>query len=143
MTEKCFKKCVLKPGTSLDSSEQVNNITLTSLSTFGSIIPNRSIDHFFFFFFFLRDEFQLIISKITSAAINYTLRNEESFRICFVNIVDRNSVKEYCLNFFFPTAFSTTKKRTTMFSNQILNYDVSRRYTTLCYYSLTIDEGKT
>lgn len=24
MTEKCFKKCVSKPGTSLDSSEQVS-----------------------------------------------------------------------------------------------------------------------
>lgn len=23
MTEKCFKKCISKPGTSLDSSEQV------------------------------------------------------------------------------------------------------------------------
>ena len=26
MTEKCFKKCVTKPGASLDSSEQVENI---------------------------------------------------------------------------------------------------------------------
>jgi hypothetical protein len=25
MTEKCFKKCINKPGTSLDSSEQVNS----------------------------------------------------------------------------------------------------------------------
>lgn len=24
MTEKCFKKCISKPGTSLDSSEQVS-----------------------------------------------------------------------------------------------------------------------
>lgn len=25
MTEKCFKKCISKPGTSLDSSEQVGD----------------------------------------------------------------------------------------------------------------------
>lgn len=24
MTEKCFKKCIVKPGTTLDSTEQVN-----------------------------------------------------------------------------------------------------------------------
>jgi len=29
MTEKCFKKCIGKPGTSLDSSEQVNFSNLT------------------------------------------------------------------------------------------------------------------
>lgn len=32
MTEKCFKKCVTKPGTSLDSSEQVHD--------FNGVKPN-------------------------------------------------------------------------------------------------------
>lgn len=29
MTEKCFKKCISKPGTSLDASEQVSKYQLT------------------------------------------------------------------------------------------------------------------
>lgn len=29
MSEKCFKKCVVRPGTSLDSSEQVTSIHRT------------------------------------------------------------------------------------------------------------------
>ena len=31
MSDKCFKKCVAKPGTSLDSSEQASIVTLSNI----------------------------------------------------------------------------------------------------------------
>lgn len=41
MTEKCFKKCVSKPGTSLDNSEQVSTkLTVIILNTRKNIFRN-------------------------------------------------------------------------------------------------------
>lgn len=37
MTEKCFKKCISKPGTSLDSSEQVQGLPLFYIIHIGYV----------------------------------------------------------------------------------------------------------
>lgn len=72
MTEKCFKKCINKPGTSLDTSEQVSQ-TVTQHETFLTRLINDSNfikkchefkTIYWFFMYFITYHFDVCVKNI-------------------------------------------------------------------------------